>query len=215
MTALAEVTLASVRRWIAGVALTGLAVITGIISYLHALTVAEWTGSRGPVAHLIPLVADLMIVTASMALLDRQRRRSAVPWLPAASLTVGIGSTVAMNVCAGLHDGAGGALVASLAPVALVLSLETLMWLIQSTSPAVPLAALDGDEPCPHVAAQTLDEAIVAAWLHTRDCLAERPVQRQFADRFGVPRTKVAALVGSLNGTHPTEPEIEASDTTP
>ena len=207
-------TLAEWRRWIAGLALAGLAAITGVISYLHALTVAEWTGSRGLVAHLIPLVADLMIVTASMALLDRERTRRGVPWLPAASLTVGIGSTVAMNVCAGLHDGAGGALVASLAPVALVLSLETLMWLIQSTSPAVPLAALDGDEPCLHVAAQTLDEAIVSAWLHTRDCLAEKPVQRQFADRFGVPRTKVAALVGSLNGIHPPEAEIETPETT-
>ena len=150
-----------------------------------------------------------MIVTASMALLDRQRRRHGMPWLPAASLTVGIGSTVAMNVCAGLHDGAGGALVASLAPVALVLSLETLMWLIKATSPSTPLAADADGEPCPHVAATTLDEAIVRAWLHTRDCLAERPVQRQFADRFGVPRTKVAALVGSLNGTNPHETESD------
>jgi hypothetical protein len=214
MTTPAGTTLSSARRWIGGVALAGLALITGIISYLHALTVAEWTGSRGLVAHLIPLVADLMIVTASMALLGRERSRRGVPWLPAVSLTVGIGATLAMNVCAGLHDGAGGALVASLAPVALVLSLETLMWLIQSTSPAAPLAELDDGEQCPHGVALTADEAIVNAWLHTRDCLAERPVQRQFADRFDVPRTKVAALVGSLNGTHPPQTEIEASDTT-
>ncbi len=208
-------TVASARRWIAGLALAGLAIITGVISYLHALTVAEWTGSRGLVAHLIPLVADLMIVTASMALLDRERTRHGAPWLPAASLTVGIGSTVAMNVCAGLHDGAGGALVASLAPVALVLSLETLMWLIKSTSGGTS-PAIDGDgEPCPHGVALTVDEAIVSAWLHTRDCLAEKPVQRQFADRFAVPRTKVAALVGSLNGIHPPEADTEAPDPTP
>lgn len=208
-------TLAEWRRWIAGLALGGLAAITGVISYLHALTVAEWTGSRGLVAHLIPLVADLMIVTASMALLDRKRRRHGMPWLPAASLTVGIGATVAMNVCAGLHDGAGGALVASLAPVALVLSLETLMWLIKSTSPPSPLAGLGDGEQCPHGVALTADEAIVNAWLHTRDCLGEQPVQRRFATAFDVPRTKVAALVGSLNGTHPQETEAEAPDPIP
>jgi hypothetical protein len=214
VTAPAEPALASVRRWIAGVALAGLAVITGIISYLHALTVAEWTGSRGIVAHLIPLVADLMIVTASMALLDRERRRHGRPWLPAASLTVGIGSTVAMNVCAGLHDGAGGALVASLAPVALVLSLETLMWLIQSTSTG-ELPAIDGDgEPCPHGVAGTVDEAVLNAYLHTRDCLGEKPVQRQLATAFDVSRAKVAALVGSLNGTHPPEADTEPPDPT-
>ena len=104
--------------------LAGLACITGVISYLHALTVAEWTGSRGLVAHLIPLVADLMIVTASMALLGAGRGK---PALPRSALTVGIGATVAMNVAAGSREGAGGALVAALAPVALVLSLETLM----------------------------------------------------------------------------------------
>jgi len=199
------VTLAETRRWIAGSSLAALAAITGIISYLHALVVAEWTGSRGLVAHLIPCMPDLMIVTASMALLDRKRGRDGVPWLPAGALAVGIGSTVAMNVCSGLHDGAGGALVASLAPVALVLSLETLMWLIKSTSPPDRLASEDDGEPCPHGVALTVDDAIVNAWLHTRDCLAERPVQRQFADRFDVPRTKVAALVGGLNGQHPPE----------
>lgn len=208
-------TLAEWRRWIAGLALAALALITGVVSYLHALTVAEWTGSRGLVAHLIPLVADLMIVTASMALLDRQRSRHGLPWLPAASLTVGIGATVAMNVFAGLHDGAGGALVASLAPVALVLSLETLMWLIKSTSPPDPLAGPGDSETCPHGVALTVDEAIVNAWLHTRDCLDRRPVQRQLAASFDVPRTKVAALVGSLNGQHPPDPGEPSPEITP
>ena len=215
MTAPAGVTLARARRWIAGVALAGLAGITGVISYLHALTVAEWTGSRGLVAHLIPLVADLMIVTASMALLDRERRRRARPWLPASSLTAGIGATVAMNVCAGFRNGAGGALVACLAPVALVLSLETLMWLIQSAPDGPAPATGDDGEQCPHGVARTVDEAIVNAWLHARDCLGERPVQRQLATAFDVPRTKVAALVGSLNGTHPQETGADPPDTTP
>jgi hypothetical protein len=57
----------------AGIPLAGLAGITGIVSYLHALTVAEWTGDRAEAGlwlteHLIPLVADLMILTGSVAL---------------------------------------------------------------------------------------------------------------------------------------------------
>lgn len=57
----------------AGLPLAGLAAITGIISYLHALTVAEWTGDLaeaglGLTEHLLPLVADLMILTGSVAL---------------------------------------------------------------------------------------------------------------------------------------------------
>lgn len=57
----------------AGLPLAGLAGITGVISYLHALTVAEWTGDTAEAGlalteHLIPLVADLMIVTGSVAL---------------------------------------------------------------------------------------------------------------------------------------------------
>ena len=52
----------------AGLPLAGLAAITGIVSYLHALTVATWTGSTGLVAHLIPLVPDQLILTGSVAL---------------------------------------------------------------------------------------------------------------------------------------------------
>jgi hypothetical protein len=57
----------------AGLPLAGLAAITGVISYLHALTVAQWTGDPAEAGlalteHLIPLVADLMIVTGSVAL---------------------------------------------------------------------------------------------------------------------------------------------------
>ena len=53
----------------AGLPLAGLAAITGIVSYLHALTVVTWTGSTGLVAHLIPLVPDQLIVCGSVALM--------------------------------------------------------------------------------------------------------------------------------------------------
>jgi hypothetical protein len=72
----------------------------------------------------------------------------------------------------------------------------------------VPAAAA-GDAPaevpasrCPHQVAESADEALMQAFLHGRDCLDEPPSQRHLASQFGVPRTRVAALVGSLNGQH-------------
>ena len=63
-------------RFLAGLSLAALAAITGIVSYLHALTVVHITGSAGLVAYLIPFVADLMIVTASLAILDAIRHHA-------------------------------------------------------------------------------------------------------------------------------------------
>lgn len=54
-------------------------------------------------------------------------------WWPRIAIGVGIGSTIAMNVYGGLWDGGpGGAVVAALYPVALVVSLETLIWVIRN-----------------------------------------------------------------------------------
>ncbi len=192
-------------RLTAGLALAALAAITGIVSYLHALAVVHATGSTGAVAYLVPLVADLMIVTASLALLDAIRHRARKPPLAMLSLAVGIGATLAMNVAAGSQNGAGGALVASLPPVAFVLSLETLMGIVRLARGGTAVQEAATGEPCPHGVARTADEAIVNAWLHARDCLGEPLSQRQHAATWGVPRTKVAALVGSLNGHHPPE----------
>lgn len=190
-------------RPLASLSLAALALITGVVSYLHALSVVHATGSAGAVAYLIPFVADFMIVTASLALLEAARNRAGKPPLAMLSLAVGIGSTVAMNVVAGLQHGAGGALVASLPPVALVLSLETLMGIVRRGRGGQEAAR---DDRCPHGVAGTVDEAIVNAWLHERDCMDGKPVQRQMAAAFGVHRTRVAALVGSLNGQHPQDP---------
>jgi hypothetical protein len=43
-------------------------------------------------------------------------------------------------------------------------------------------------------------------------CDGDIPSQRQLATQFGVSRAKVAALVGSLNGTH--DPDDEPADPT-
>ena len=201
-------------RIAAGLSLAALAVITGVVSYLHALSVVHLTGSTGAVAYLIPFVADFMILTASLALLDAIRHRARKPPLAMVSLAVGIGSTVAFNVVAGLEHGAGGALVASLPPVAFVLSLETLMGIVRLARGADPQTIGDEDGPCPHTVARTIDEAVVTAWEHQRVCLGERTAQRPFADGFGISRTKLLALVGATNGQHPQESGATGPDAT-
>jgi len=196
-------------RLVAGLALAALAVITAIVSYLHALAVVRATGSTGAVAYLIPFVADLMLVSASMALLEASRNAGTRPPLAVVSLVFGIGATLAMNVAAGWHHGTAGALVAALPPVALVLSLETLLGLVRRARQRTA----DGSSPatpgqCPHLVAVSADEAVMTAFLHGRDCLGDQPSQRRLAETFGLPRARVAALVGPLNG----QPEAPASE---
>jgi len=200
-------------RFMAGLSLAALAAITGIVSYLHALTVVYLTGSAGLVAYLIPFVADLMIVTASLAILDAIRHQAPKPPLAMVSLVAGIGSTLAMNIVAGLHISAGGALVAALPPVAFVLSLETLMGIVRlarAGDGASHLTATDGQ--CPHQVAMSAEDAVVTAYLHARDCLGEPVSQRQLSATFGVPRPKVATLIGTLNGTRPNDAEEDVTE---
>ena len=200
-------------RFLAGLSLAALAAITGIVSYLHALTVVYITGSAGLVAYLIPFVADLMIVTASLAILDAIRHHAPKPPLAMVSLVTGIGSTLAMNIVAGLHISAGGALVAALPPVAFVLSLETLMGIVRlarAGDGTSHLTATDGQ--CPHQVAMSAEDAIVTAYLHARDCLGEPVSQRQLSATFGVPRPKVATLVGTLNGTRLNDAEEDVTE---
>ena len=95
----------------------------------HSRSSGRSVGNTGLVAYLIPCVADVMIVSASMTLLEAARNSAAKPALAVVSLVFGIGATLAVNVAAGWHHGSAGALVAALPAAALVLSLA---------APAVP-----------------------------------------------------------------------------
>jgi Protein of unknown function (DUF2637) len=53
---------------------------------------------------------------------------------------------------------------------------------------------------CGHTVAGTAEQNVVQAYLHERDCLAQTPSQRRLAATHGISRTKVAQLVGPLNG---------------
>lgn len=184
--------------------------ITAVISYRHGLEVVRAAGTGGLVAYLVPLVADLLILSSSLALLDAAQHDMPRPRLAVWSLVAGIAVTVAMNVAAGLLHSVGDALISAWAPVALVLSYETLMGQVRRarqraadlTSPAPsghPAATpgqcehrVPGWEPVP------VDEQVKMAYLHGRDCEGDPPSQRQLSARFDVHRDKVAALVRPL-----------------
>ena len=138
-----------------------LALITGTVSYLHALWVVRAVGNAGAVAFLCPAVPDLMIVTSSVTLLEAVRQGARRPWQAMLALGVGASATVVMNVAAGWHDGWGGSLVAGLIPVAFILTFETLLVLFRIWRDA-PLTT-DSAAACGHKVATTRDEAIVAA----------------------------------------------------
>jgi len=72
------------EQWFATVTLGTLAAITGIISYLHALTVLERTGSHGTVAYLGPFVPDQLILTGTLALMAAARLASKTKKTPLA-----------------------------------------------------------------------------------------------------------------------------------
>jgi hypothetical protein len=163
--------------WLLVAALAG---ITGVVSYLHALFVARWVGNSGAVAILIPFVPDLMIVTASVTLVEAKRTDGQRPWQAMLTLGVGVVVTIVMNVAAGTRLGAGSMLLNGLIPVAFILSLESLIVLLAVWRNA-PLT----DEPatCGHVLPLTLDAALIAA--------ADHMSKRQLAEAFEVSRPRV------------------------
>ena len=119
------------RLLLAGLTSAALAAITGVISYNHGLDVVRLVGNTGTVAYLVPLVPDLMIVTSSLTLIEASALRVARPAMAIVALLAGIGWTVAVNVAAGWRGGPGGALIAAGVPLAFVVTLESLLWLVR------------------------------------------------------------------------------------
>lgn len=186
--------------FLGGLMLAGLAVITGIISYQHGLDVARAAGAVGIVAYLIPLVADLLIAASSLSILDASRHGGGRPLFAWVSLAVGIVVTVVMNVAAAWSHGWAPRLLNAVAPVALILSYETLMSMIRRHR----ARALGEDTPshsevtssqCPHMPAKTAEDAAVVAYFHAKDCEGSRPSQRQLAEFFGINRAKLSELI--------------------
>jgi hypothetical protein len=209
-------------RWNRTVVLVALptaavAVFAGIVSYTHVYALAMRTEQGSTAAHLLPLSLDGLIVAGSAILL-------AGSWLGWLGVVPGVAGTLYANVVSMLPHGHLAATVASWPAIAF--SVATFMlerWLksqvgrggqggrkvaadvaIEASPEPLPEP---GPEPvpatvatCGHQLAGEPSEVVVQAYLHGRDCLGETPSQRHLAATYGLHRTKVAALVGPLNG---------------
>jgi hypothetical protein len=185
-------------RWIAGCALAGVSLIAAVVSYLHALDVVRAVGATPPVEYLIPFLADLVILGASAALLDAARRNHDMPPLVVLSLIAGVGVTLAMNVAAGWHHGAAGALVAGWPAVAFILALESLAGMVRRGRGALPSPGSPAvPDQCIHALPADAAEAdrIVASFMHARDCLPGKPSFRAVGRQHDVHHATVAKLV--------------------
>ena len=176
------------RRFQAGVTLALLSAITGIISYQHGLSVARLVGNHGLVAYLIPLVPDLMIVGASLTLIEAAAIRARPPQMTILALVAGIGWTVVMNVAAGWRNGPGGAALAGMVPLAFVATFESLLWLLKR--------ARGGTLPRPAPGTPIQDEPpSTSEALRT---LLDTDSRRKLADALGVPKSRVDTWAASV-----------------
>jgi hypothetical protein len=195
----------SPTRFVAGFALAGVSLIAAVASYLHAFDVVRDLGAVAPLDYLIPFLADLVILGCSASMLTAARTGTRLPRLTIAGLVVAIGVTLAMNVAAGWHHGAGGRLVAGWPALAFLLALEALSNLLRrGRDGECPQLVPAAGGHCPHGVAGTAEEAVLNAYSHARDCLLEPVSFRQLEARFGVRRDRVSELVkASSNGSGP------------
>jgi predicted DNA-binding protein (UPF0251 family) len=174
-------------RVMAGIALAGVSAIAAVVSYLHGLEVVQAVGAPPPVSYLIPFLADLVILGASAAWVDASGKQQRVPPLTILTAAVGIGVTLAMNVAAGWHHGAGGRLVAGWPAVAFILALESLAGIVRrgrGGTTASPVAATyDQSEPL------RLEDALSR--------LVEQSSQRQVAAQLGMSRDRLRKMIAT------------------
>lgn len=128
-------------RWSTVAAVTLIAAVGAWASYSHALDVVRMYGVTGALAYVYPMTVDGLIYASSMVLLDSARRGVDAPGLARWLLGVGIVITLAVNVVAGLHHGAMGAVVSAWPAAALVGSYELLMLMIRREAGAAVTTA--------------------------------------------------------------------------
>src|SRR5580700_3033508 len=117
-------------------AVATVAAIAAVISYRHAYELVGTHGETGVTARLVPFTVDGLILSASMLILDANRRHHPVPSLARWCLGAGILATIGANLAHGLGHGPIGALVSAWPALALAGSFELLMTLIRTESQA-------------------------------------------------------------------------------
>jgi len=208
------------QTFAAALPVAAVAVIAGIVSFGHIEALALSVHQPLADARLLPLAVDGLIVAGTVVIL-------AGYWLGWLGVVAGVAATVFANVESGLPWGPLAATVAAWPAVAFTVASFILeRWLKRQVGQGgqggreVAVISVPGPDfikpspdrleppwpevrPCGHEGGQTPEERVVNAYLHGRDCLGETPSQRQLSATHGLHRTKVAALVGPLNGSGP------------
>lgn len=175
-----------------------------MVSYTHIEELTLALHQQMMVARLMPFGIDGLIVVGSVALLQAGDDQPRLGWLCVAPGAV---ASLFANVESGIRFGWLAAAWAGMASAGFFLATFTLeRWLKsqagrggsggQPETRADEEASPEGDQQtCSHSIAGSVDEAIVTAFLHSRDCLGEPLSQRQLSDGFGRSRPTVAKLV--------------------
>jgi hypothetical protein len=196
----------SAPRVVGWLALAGVSLIAGIVSYFHALAVVQSAGARPPVAYLVPALADLVILGASADLLAASRAGQPRPRLTMVALAVGIVVTLTMNVVSSDPHLLPPWLVDGWPALAFTLALESLAGLVRRGRGGVfpePAPAT-----CNHQPPLSLDAVIKEAEPHLskRQIAAAFEVSRARVDKVLPPAPNVAGTVvppsvpATLNG---------------
>lgn len=202
-------------RWsrvVAGLAFAVVAAVTGVVSYTHIEDLTLALHQPLTIARLMPFGIDGLIVVGSVALLQATDDQPYLGWLCVAPGAV---ASLFANVESGIRFGWLAAGWAGMASAGFFLATFTLeRWLKsqagQGGSAGQPEKQANeepsgesGTPACSHSIAGSVDEAIVTAFLHSRDCTGEPLSQRQLSEAFGRSRPVVAKLVGPwLPGEH-------------
>jgi hypothetical protein len=206
------------RQWsrlTAGIALAAVALATGVISYKHIYELSIALYQPPLVARLQPVGIDGLIVVGSVVLLQASPNHPYLGWF---GVVPGVAASVFANIESGIAHGwlaAGWAGVPAGGFALATFLLER--WLkdqvgrggsggwAERGNPSDSDGFPGGASQCPHGVAQTVEEAVTLAFLHTRDCLGQVPSQRQLATAFGQSRPRVAEMVSALNGNAPAQ----------
>jgi hypothetical protein len=195
-------------RLTAGLALLVVASVTGVISYTHVYDLTVSLHQPGMVARLMPFGVDGLIVVGSVVLLQAAPGQTWLGWL---GVVPGVAASLFANVESGLRWGPLAAGWAGVPAASFALATFLLeRWLKAQASHGGQTGAVDSRGhlgelgefrtagQCLHGVAATVEEAVVQAFLHARDCTEESLSQRHLATAFGLSRPKVAELISPL-----------------
>jgi hypothetical protein len=188
----------------AGLALATVASVTGFISYTHICALTLDLHQSWKTAHLMPLAVDGQIVVGSVVLLTGRGRAAWWGWL---GVVPGLAESLFANWESGIVHGHLAAIWATVPAQAFaVASFMFERWLKAQVGHTGQTGQSDQDptgekhieshaNTCPHRVVWTVNDAVIQAFLHARDCMGDAPSQRQLAKQFEISRSRVAELV--------------------